>query len=233
MRENVSGPTNLAAVCASREIPLVTFSSDLIFDGEKNDAYVERDQTSPLNVYGLSKVRAETEVLKQFPGALIIRTSAFFGPWDEFNFVHDVLRSLSQDNHFAAADDLTISPTYVPHLVNATLDLLIDGEHGIWHLANSGVATWAEFAAMVAEIAGSDRACVRARPHSSLNLTAPRPRFSALSSERAALMPSLEQGLENYFHERTQTRFTELTRRSPSRISTTSVRSRAMAQSQR
>jgi dTDP-4-dehydrorhamnose reductase len=206
MRENVSGPTNLASICADREIPLVTFSSDLIFDGNKNEAYVERDPGSPLNVYGLSKFRAEAEVLKQYSEALIIRTSAFFGPWDEFNFVHAVLRSLSNGTHFIAADDVTISPTYVPHLVNAALDLLIDGEHGVWHLANEGAATWADFAALVAEMGGSNRAHVRGRPNASLSLAARRPHFSALSSERGTLMPSLERGLENYFHERKQAR---------------------------
>jgi dTDP-4-dehydrorhamnose reductase len=204
MRENVSGPANLAAVCAAREIPLVTFSSDLVFDGAKNEAYVERDQASPLNVYGLSKVRAEEEVLKQYSEALVIRTSAFFGPWDEFNFVHAVLRSLDRGTHFVAADDVTISPTYVPHLVNAALDLLIDGEHGVWHLANSGAATWAEFASLVAEMGGSKRAFVRGRSSASLSLAAQRPRFSALTSERGTLMPSLEQGLEHYFYERKQ-----------------------------
>ena len=202
MRENVSGPANLAAVCADRELPLVTFSSDLIFNGEKNEAYVERDQGSPLNVYGLSKARAEAEVLRQFSDALIIRTSAFFGPWDEYNFVHAVLRTLSMGNHFVAADDVTISPTYVPHLVNATLDLLIDGEHGVWHLANGGAATWADFAKMAAEMGGSNHAHVRGRPNASLSLAARRPAFSALSSERGTLMPSLEQGLEQYFFER-------------------------------
>jgi dTDP-4-dehydrorhamnose reductase len=204
MRENVSGPANLATVCADREIPLVTFSSDLIFDGRKDEAYVERDQGSPLNVYGLSKARAEEEVLRQYSEALVIRTSAFFGPWDEYNFVHAVLRTLSMGNHFVAADDVTISPTYVPHLVNAVLDLLIDGERGVWHLANGGAATWAEFAKLVAEMGGSNRAYVRGRPNASLSLAAQRPSFSALASERGLLMPSLEQGLENYFHERKQ-----------------------------
>jgi dTDP-4-dehydrorhamnose reductase len=204
MRENVSGPANLAAVCADREIPLVTFSSDLIFDGQKNEAYVERDPGAPLNVYGLSKARAEMEVLRQYSDALIIRTSAFFGPWDEYNFVHAVLRALSRGNHFVAADDVTISPTYVPHLVNATLDLLIDGEHGVWHLANGGAATWADFAKMVAERGGSNHAQVRGRPNASFSLAATRPSFSALSSERGTLMPSLEQGLEHYFYERKQ-----------------------------
>jgi dTDP-4-dehydrorhamnose reductase len=206
LRENVLGPANLATICADREIPLVTFSSDLIFDGNKNEAYVEPDQGSPLNVYGRSKFEAETEVLKRYADALIIRTSAFFGPWDEVNFVHAVLRSLSTGNHFIAADDVTISPTYVPHLVNHTLDLLIDGEHGVWHLANGGAATWADFAALVAEMGGSNRSHVRGRPNSSLSLAARRPNFSALTSERGTLMPSLEQGLENYFHERKEAR---------------------------
>jgi dTDP-4-dehydrorhamnose reductase len=105
-----------------------------------------------------------------------------------------------------AANDVTISPTYVPHLVNVTLDLLIDGEHGVWHLANGGATTWSDFAALVADMGGSNRAFVRGRPNASLRQVAPRPRFSALSSERGTLMPSLEQGLENYFHERKQAR---------------------------
>jgi len=94
----------------------------------------------------------------------------------------------------------------VPHLVNHTLDLLIDSEHGVWHLANGGAATWADFAALVAEMGGSNRSYVRGRPNSSLSLAARRPSFSALSSERGTLMPSLEQGLENYFHERKEAR---------------------------
>jgi dTDP-4-dehydrorhamnose reductase len=88
--------------------------------------------------------------------------------------------------------------------VNAALDLLIDGECGVWHLANRGAATWAEFATLVAEMGGSNRAYVRGRPNASLSLAAQRPSFSALASERGLLMPSLEQGLENYFHERKQ-----------------------------
>ena len=111
---------------------------------------------------------------------------------------------LFRSNHFVAADDVTISPTYVPHLVNAALDLLIDGEHGVWHLANSGAATWADFARTVADMGGSNRAHVRGRSNASLSLAARRPAFSALSSERGTLLPSLEQGLEHYFYERRQ-----------------------------
>src|ERR1051325_775786 len=120
-RENVTGPANLAKVCAPLDVPLVTFSSDLVFDGKKSEPYVESDTPSPLNVYGRSKADAETHVLEVFPEALIIRTSAFFGPWDRHNFVWHVLNDLANGRLVAAAADMSVSPTYVPDLVNATL----------------------------------------------------------------------------------------------------------------
>jgi dTDP-4-dehydrorhamnose reductase len=183
-------------------LPLVTFSSDLVFDGLKETPYVESDPSSPLNVYGRSKAEAEARVLDEFSKALIIRTSAFFGPWDKFNFVHAVLETLSKGHRFVAADDLTVSPTYVPDLVNAALDLLIDGEHGIWHLANSGVVTWAEFARLVANKAGYNVARIWSRSSDSLGFVARRPLFTPLSSERGNFMPSLEDGLDRFFQDR-------------------------------
>jgi dTDP-4-dehydrorhamnose reductase len=201
LRENFSGPECLARECAQRDLPLVTFSSDLVFDGLKRAPYVESDPTAPLNIYGKSKAAAEQRVLEDLPGALIIRTSAFFGPWDKFNFVHSVLDTLSKDHTLIAAADAAISPTYVPDLVNATLDLLIDGEYGIWHLANSGVLTWAELARIVAGRAGYDVARIQGRPGAMLGLAARRPSFTPLASERGNLMPSFEESLDKYFQD--------------------------------
>ena len=61
MRENVLGPVCLAKECERNQMPFVTFSSDLIFDGTKNELYIESDVCSPLNVYGKSKAEAELE----------------------------------------------------------------------------------------------------------------------------------------------------------------------------
>ena len=202
LRENAMGPDCLAKECAGRKIPLVTFSSDLVFNGLKNAHYIETDQPAPLNVYGRSKADAEARVLDRYPQALVIRTSAFFGPWDNFNFVHAVLNTLARGRPFIAAGDLTISPTYVPDLVNATLDLLVDGEQGIWHLANSGSVTWADFARIIAEKAGYDPNRVHSRPSHLLDFEARRPAFIAMSSERASLMPSFEESLDRYFEAR-------------------------------
>lgn len=203
MRENVAGPVLLAQECERNNLPLVTFSSDLVFDGSKNHHYVESDTCSPLNVYGQSKAEAELRVLEHFSKALVIRTSAFFGPWDQFNFVHAVLDTLSKGRPFFAAADITVSPTYVPDLVNAVLDLLIDGEHGIWNVANSGEVTWAEFARLAAMKGGRDAAGVKSRPAHALNFVAPRPSFTALSSERGSFMPPFEESLERCVREMT------------------------------
>src|SRR5688572_30883318 len=92
----------------------------------------------------------------------------------------------------SAASDITISPTYVPDLVNAALDLLIDGEHGIWHLANSGAVTWAEFARVAARKASYDQSRIVGRPGLALEFRARRPVFTALSSERGFFMPDWE-----------------------------------------
>lgn len=203
-RENVDGPTNLARACSIRNIPLVTFSSDLVFDGLKGEPYIESDLLSPLNVYGQSKAQADRNVLEEHPDALVIRTSALFGPWDEFNFVNSVLAALSGGRGFWAANDVTVSPTYIPDLINTTLDLLIDGEHGIWHIANAGATTWADFAQLVAESAGYHRGTIGSCANASFGLAALRPRFSALTSERATLMRPLGEAITAYFQERRQ-----------------------------
>lgn len=122
----------------------------------------------------------------------------FFGPWDEYNFVHYVRRSLLQSEIIAVAKDLTISPTYVPDLVNASLDLLIDNEQGIWHLANEGEITWADLAYEIADRFDLNRTFIKAVKHSELNYPAKRPLYSVLSSKRGVHMPSLDHALRRY-----------------------------------
>lgn len=197
-RENTTGAAILAAACASRGVALLTFSSDLVFDGTKRTPYVERDAPAPLNVYGQSKAEAERRVLEAHASALVVRTSAFFGPWDEHNFVTQALRSLVAGRAFPAASDVTISPTYVPDLVQACLDLLIDRERGVWHLANAGALTWAELARMAAKQVGLDVSLVEPRPSDAFKFPARRPAYVALASERGTLLPPLDCALARY-----------------------------------
>lgn len=201
-RENVMGPNVLARVCRERSIRMVTFSSDLVFDGARGRPYVESDDVSPLGIYGKTKALAERIIVETNDEALVIRTAAFFGPWDEHNFIFRALRALLLGGSFRAAEDSVVSPTYVPDLVNAVLDLLIDGESGIWHVANQGAVSWLELARSSAVFAGIDTTGLVGCPSSALGFRAPRPAYCVLGSERAILLPSLDDSLNRYISER-------------------------------
>jgi dTDP-4-dehydrorhamnose reductase len=196
MRENTLGPNILALACMRHALRFMAFSSDLVFDGGANRPYVESDPVAPLGVYGRSKAEAERRVLQADPQALVVRTSAFFGPWDAHNFVTQALNALDAGLPFAAASDLVVSPTYVPDLVNACLDLLIDRECGVWHLTNGEAVSWAELARRACSIAGVDMRSLQALPAARLDYAAKRPANSALQSERAMLLPPLDGALE-------------------------------------
>ncbi len=192
------GPALLARACAQADIRLVTLSSDLVFDGTKGGAYVESDVPHPLNAYGRAKAFAEQAINNILPEALIIRTAAFFGPDDPYNFVTQAVTTLAQGGPFTAADDCIVSPTYVPDLAAALLDLLIDGEQGIWHLTNAGALSWADLARHAALLCGCDARLIQPRPAHALGWRAARPRQSALRSARGTLMPTLEDALTRY-----------------------------------
>lgn len=194
-RENTAGPAALAAACAAHELPLLTFSSDLVFDGRQAEPYTESSPTSPLNVYGRSKAEAEKQVLAHHPAALVVRTSAFFGPWDTYNFVYFALEAGRADQPFAAADDVRISPTYVPDLVNTSLDLLIDEASGLWHATSQTACTWAELAQAAARTAGLRANFIRPQAMAAFGLPAARPAQTVLRSERGMVLPSLEDAL--------------------------------------
>lgn len=198
IRDNTEAATNLAIACAARRIGLLTFSTDLVFDGTKTTPYVERDATGPLNRYGQSKLAAERSVLTIFPDALVIRTSAFFGPQDPHNFAVAVLRTLRAGRCFAAADDLVVTPTYVPDLVRRSLELLLGGAHGLGHLSSGDPLSWAAFARRIATQAGLPATRIDAVPHARLAMTAPRPRYTALISERGWSLPSLQNALPRW-----------------------------------
>jgi dTDP-4-dehydrorhamnose reductase len=187
---NTTGPELLAAACNRRGIPFVTFSSDLVFDGKLGRPYLEPDPTSPTCVYGESKARAEDRVMAINPSALIVRTSAFFGPWDAHNFLHHTVAQLHRGEDVHASDNAIVSPTYVPDLVHATLDLLLDGESGIWHLANQGSISWHGLAREIAGRTGLAPTKVRDSGGDKADTT--------LGSSRGQLLRPLDAALSDY-----------------------------------
>jgi dTDP-4-dehydrorhamnose reductase len=192
-RDNVTGAQVLAGLCSRLGIPLVTFSSDLVFDGRLGRPYLENDPVGPRCIYGASKAEAEQLVSGAHSDALIVRTSAFFGPWDRYNFVIKTCADLRAGLLVEASETTFVSPTYVPDLVHATLDLLIDEASGVWHLANEGSVSWHGLALRAADRAGLARARLKASRGERIE--------TALSSARGLLLPSLDSAIERFFRD--------------------------------
>jgi dTDP-4-dehydrorhamnose reductase len=174
---NVSGTAHAAALGA----PLVTFSTDYVFDGRKRTPYLESDGANPLSAYGRTKLHSEAAA---GTNAWVVRTSWLFGPTGS-NFVDTMLRLAAEREEVAVVDDQRGCPTYVGHLAGATREL-VDGArpYGIWHLTAEGECTWAEFAEAIFEDTGMD---CRVRRITTPELARParRPAYSVLRSERA------------------------------------------------
>jgi dTDP-4-dehydrorhamnose reductase len=186
---NVGGTAHAAELGA----PLVTYSSDYVFDGRKREPYLESDGPSPLSAYGRSKLNAEAAA---GPDAWVVRTSWLFGATGR-NFLRTMLRVGAERDEVEVVDDQRGCPTYVGHLAAATR-ALVDAElpRGIWHLAADGDCTWADFAEAIFAEAGI--ACrVRRISTEELGRPAPRPAYGVLRSERpgAPVLPHWREGL--------------------------------------
>ncbi|HUG65104.1 MAG TPA: dTDP-4-dehydrorhamnose reductase [Gaiellaceae bacterium] len=186
---NVGGTAHVAALKA----PLVTYSTDYVFDGRKRSPYVESDGPSPASAYGRTKLHGEAAA---GPRAWVIRTSWLFGATGH-NFLRTMLRLGEEREEVAVVDDQRGSPTYVGHLAEATRKLVdTDLPRGLWHVAADGDCTWADFAEAIFVEAELD--CrVRRISTAELERPAPRPAYSVLRSERegAPHLPHWRAGL--------------------------------------
>jgi dTDP-4-dehydrorhamnose reductase len=158
--------------------PIVYYSSDYVFDGQKRSPYVESDAPNPLSAYGRSKAYGEAAAGEQ---AWIVRSSWLFGPTGH-NFVRTMLRLGAERDEVSVVDDQVGCPTYVGHLAAATREV-VDLPHGIWHVAADGECTWAEFAQAIFEEAKLECQVV---PITTAELGRPavRPAYSVLRSEK-------------------------------------------------
>ena len=192
---NVTGAAVLAKACAAQGIATVGFSSDLVFDGRAGRAYHEGDTPRPLNAYGRSKLAAE-EKIGALPGDhLVIRTAAFFSPFDRHNFAWAVVDTLRRGDRFQAIDDESVSPTYVPHLAEAVLDLTIDRATGLWHVTHGAAMSWHGFAIAIAEACGLDASLIDRVTGSQLAPRAKRPPNSALASRQGPTLPEFDAAI--------------------------------------
>jgi dTDP-4-dehydrorhamnose reductase len=96
------------------------------------------------------------------------------------------------------SSDIVISPTYLPDLINTSLDLLIDREKGIWHLSGPEAISYLNFANLALGIAGNTNTKIHSLPSIHLAMHARRPLYSALRSSGGIVLPPLDLSISNY-----------------------------------
>jgi dTDP-4-dehydrorhamnose reductase len=198
---NSTGLALLSDGCKQMNTAFVNISSDLVFNGQKVEPYNEPDAPGPFKFYNTSKTFVNMALLKRNATALIIRTSYLFGPWEKNNFVLSVLNSIANNKMVSVADDMIVSPTYIPHLVNAVLDLLIDNEAGVWHLSNEGLVSWKQFAMLIANKAGYDSQLIQGINGLELAQKATHLKDAMVNSSKGFLLPTLDNAINSFFGE--------------------------------
>jgi dTDP-4-dehydrorhamnose reductase len=155
---NRDGPACLASACEKVGIPLVHISTDYVFDGQKQGAYLETDPVSPLSVYGKSKAAGEVEVRKRLREHLILRTGWVYGVHGH-NFVKTMLRLGREREVIQVVDDQYGCPTYAADLAETILRIaakLLEGRQvhwGTYHYCGKGVTSWHGFAEEIFRLA--------------------------------------------------------------------------------
>jgi dTDP-4-dehydrorhamnose reductase len=179
---NVQGTWAVVLGAKEAETPLLHLSTDYVFDGEKGSPYLEDDKTNPINYYGLTKVHSEQLVRSKLKDFFIIRTSWLFGKSGK-NFVQTILNTAQEKDNIEVVNDQFGSPTYSVDLVQAIYKVIQSDHFGIYHITNSGVCSWFEFATEIIKQAALKNKVI---PISSEQLQrgAKRPKFSALNNHR-------------------------------------------------
>lgn len=211
-RANAESPGVLAAACARRGAKLVHYSTDYVFPGDGSRPYREDDATSPLGVYGASKLAGEEAIRAAGDAHLIFRTAWVYASHGH-NFLRTMLRLGADRDELRVVADQTGTPTPAALIADATAQVMasLPQATGVFHLTAQGRASWQEFA--VAIFAGAHRRGLIARAPRVLPIAttdyptpAKRPAFSCLDTSRlrndlAIVLPTWEQGLDRVLDE--------------------------------
>ena len=199
---NGTGAGNVAAAAAAVGASVVYVSSDYVFDGAKGAPYVESDQPAPLSAYGRTKLAGEEATVAANKRHFVVRSAWLFGIGGG-NFAETMLRLAATQNEVLVVRDQVGSPTYTWHLAYGIVRLIEGLEFGIHHMAAAGQCSWYDFAREIFEQAKVE--CkVLSITTEEFGRPAPRPPFSALTSQRehAIRLPSWQDGLAGYLAQR-------------------------------
>ena len=206
MNTNFNGALNVAGAANENHSRLLFVSSDYVFDGSKTTPYEIDDLVNPQSIYGRSKAEAECGIREILPSCCIVRTSWVFGTGGRC-FPETILKLAETRNEIAVVNDQRGCPTYARDLARAIVQLCARNAVGTVHATNAGNCTWFEFASEMIRQSGLPTVVV---PTTTDKFPRPaqRPKYSVLSatSLRACgvLMPTWQEGVQAYLHERTQ-----------------------------
>ncbi|KER67234.1 dTDP-4-dehydrorhamnose reductase [Burkholderia cepacia] len=156
---NSGAPGVMAQWGAVRNVPLVHYSTDYVFEGTGAASYREDAPVNPQSIYGATKCEGENAVRQAFAQHLILRTSWVVGAHGG-NFLKTILRLARERDQLRIVADQTGAPTSAALIADVTAHLIAryfaDREHfafGTYHLAASGETNWCEYARYVLALA--------------------------------------------------------------------------------
>jgi len=187
---NHNAVRELAKISKKNKIKLIHISTDFVFNGHKREPYTEDDKTSPINIYGETKLAGELAIISTMPfNSLIIRTGWVYSEFGN-NFVKTILNLATKSNTLDIVSDQIGTPTYAYDLANLILQIVgsesfLENEKptSIFHYSNEGKSSWYEFAKEVISIAGIN---CHLNPINTEDypLPAKRPKYSILSKKK-------------------------------------------------
>lgn len=151
---NAQGAERVARAAAQCSVPVIQLSTDYVFSGDKpiGEAYHETDETGPMTVYGASKLAGETAVQKAAANHVILRTAWVYSALGN-NFLKTMLRVGAERHELGVVNDQFGAPTHAETIAGAVLKIaeaLVKSDEealrGVFHLTNSGAASWYDFA---------------------------------------------------------------------------------------
>jgi len=154
-RININGAEYLAKACQNIDADLLYVSTDYVFDGQGDAPYESDSPTSPLSVYGRSKLAGEKAVMQNLERHYILRTSWLYGE-NGSNFVKTMLKLADTRDTINVVDDQFGSPTYTIDLAVLICDIILSEKYGIYHASNEGYCSWAMFAKEIMRLSGSN-----------------------------------------------------------------------------
>lgn len=196
---------NIARVASIFDVPYITYSTNYVFDGTKDDPYLPADIPHPIGNYGMSKYLAELLIWREYSDAIIIRTSVLYGGdmWVRKHLIWALYRKIKKGEAFTVVNNQLMIPTFSSDLVQATKEVLEKKDEYIWlilHLTNTssiwGVSPY-DIALQLLDFMWA-RCKIEPISMSEYASKAKRPKNSVLENTSDIILPDWKDSLKKY-----------------------------------